>query len=65
MTPTLISYNLALAACAKAGQGDAAMAALAEAEGAGLKPDTVTYSSVIAALSRRENRPTPAAGIPS
>ena len=52
--PTLISYNLALGACAKGkGRGgDAAMDILLEVQRKRMRPDVVTYSSVIAALSK-------------
>ena len=60
--PTLISCNLALSACAKASERDPAAAGDAALELLSsmgtrfrLKPDTVSYSSAIAALSRTGN----------
>eukprot|EP00965_Chrysotila_dentata_P160466 5298186-Pleurochrysis_carterae.AAC.1 len=55
--PTVISYNLALDACAKASAGEAAMEMLAEMRARNLKPDVVSYSCVIAAFSKLADVP--------
>ncbi|CAJ1396510.1 unnamed protein product [Effrenium voratum] len=55
VTPNLISYNSAISACEKAGQDEAALAVLAELQ-AQTRPDVVSFSAALSALSWRRWR---------
>ena len=54
LQPNLITYNTLLDACHKAGDLDAALAAMAELEASsGLAPDAWSYTSLIASVARK------------
>lgn len=64
--PNSVTYNTFLSACHKAGDLDAAVAAVADMRAQRLQPDALSYTSLIATVARRpskaagRNDPTPA-----
>ena len=52
-----VSFNLALDACARAAEGEEAVALIARMRSARVSPDVVSYSSAISAFSRAKNMP--------
>jgi len=50
--PTLITFNAAIAACAKASNADRALELLDEVRAAGMEPDAYTYNATISACAK-------------